>query len=130
MLQRTRVSLREGRFPNFSSCASGQGPDVETEPQSEWSVSVWLCVRLCPCACGVCIAVGLCLVSVCFCLPGSLPVCDTPRLKGKMSKPKFALQLYSRLTNANPELVLVFMQAGSKVCERKGAPGVGGEGRE
>jgi hypothetical protein len=25
---------------------------------------------------------------------------------------KFALQLYSRLTNANPELVLVFMQAG------------------
>ncbi len=37
------------------------------------------------------------------------------RLKGKLQKPKFALQLYSRLTNANPELVLVFMQAGSKV---------------
>ena len=32
-----------------------------------------------------------------------------------MSKTRFATQLYSRLTNANPELVLVFMQAGSKV---------------
>ncbi len=29
-----------------------------------------------------------------------------------MTPQKFALQLYSRLTNANPELVLVFMQAG------------------
>ncbi len=47
----------------------------------------------------------------------SVSVSVTPRLKGKMSKPKFALQLYSRLTNANPELVLVFMQAGSKVCD-------------
>jgi len=36
------------------------------------------------------------------------------RVKGKVARNKFALQLYSRLTNANPELVLVFMNAGSK----------------
>ena len=35
------------------------------------------------------------------------------RVTGKVTQQKFALQLYSRLTNANPELVLVFMQAGS-----------------
>ena len=34
-------------------------------------------------------------------------------MEGNVSKQKFSLQLYSRLTNANPELVLVFMQAGS-----------------
>ena len=31
-----------------------------------------------------------------------------------MTPQKFALQLYSRLTNANPELVMVFMKAGSE----------------
>eukprot|EP00291_Cryptomonas_curvata_P022400 CAMPEP_0172170956 /NCGR_PEP_ID=MMETSP1050-20130122/11618_1 /TAXON_ID=233186 /ORGANISM="Cryptomonas curvata, Strain CCAP979/52" /LENGTH=924 /DNA_ID=CAMNT_0012842321 /DNA_START=324 /DNA_END=3094 /DNA_ORIENTATION=+ len=35
------------------------------------------------------------------------------RVEGSATKQRFALQLYSRLTNANPELVLVFMQAGS-----------------
>jgi len=35
------------------------------------------------------------------------------RIEAHTSRQKFALQLYSRLTNANPELVLVFMQAGS-----------------
>ena len=34
------------------------------------------------------------------------------RIEAHTSQNKFALQLYSRLTNANPELVLVFMQAG------------------
>ena len=34
-------------------------------------------------------------------------------MEANATKQKFALQLYSRLTNANPELVLVFMQAGT-----------------
>jgi hypothetical protein len=41
----------------------------------------------------------------------------TGRISAKVTPQKFALQLYSRLTNANPELVLVFMQAGGSKKE-------------
>ncbi len=34
------------------------------------------------------------------------------RVHGKLGKNRFATQIYSRLTNANPELVLAFMRAG------------------
>ncbi len=34
------------------------------------------------------------------------------RVHAKLGKNRFATQIYSRLTNANPELVLAFMRAG------------------
>ena len=33
-------------------------------------------------------------------------------MHAKLGKNRFATQIYSRLTNANPELVLAFMRAG------------------